>query len=58
MQRHNFLAVHLFPYFLVLLALQTKNSARNFSVMNPDTMENVGEKHDKAKKKLYRAITN
>ena len=34
------------------IALQTNNSVRNFSAVNPDHFGNVGEKHDKASGKL------
>ena len=35
-----------------------KNNTRNFSAMNPVTMENAGEKHDTARGKPCHAITN
>ena len=39
-------------------ALQTKNSTRNFSAMNPVTTENASKKPDTARGKPYLAIAN
>ena len=40
------------------MALQTKNSARNFFAMNLFAMENASENHGKARGKLYCAIAS